>query len=86
MVTSEKFENEVSSLQSSLRELHVIQGQFMETYKQDMDGIQTLLRQLVASPPGTDCSCVYLLCVWVGIRVCTVCSVCVGRYKGVYCV
>ncbi|XP_070196553.1 transient receptor potential cation channel subfamily V member 1-like [Littorina saxatilis] len=48
MVTAEKFENEVSVLHEELRELHVKQEDFMETYRRDMDSLQTMLRQVVS--------------------------------------
>ena len=56
LVTMDRFDQEVSMMQTSLHELQVQQETFMQTYRRDMDGIQALLKQMVSSAPGIDCS------------------------------
>nr|KAG5703897.1 hypothetical protein BaRGS_008156 [Batillaria attramentaria] len=50
LVTTEKFENEVSQLQEGLRGLQERQEDFMGMYRRDMDALQSLIKQLASTP------------------------------------
>ena len=77
LVTMDRFDQEVSMMQTSLHQLQVQQENFMQTYKRDMDGIQTLLKQMVSSAPGIDCSSKSVVRGWVRMCVCMYVYMCV---------
>ncbi|XP_076463277.1 uncharacterized protein LOC143295453 isoform X2 [Babylonia areolata] len=49
LVSTEKFENEVSVLHEGLRELQTRQEDFMATYRRDMEGLQAMLKEMTTT-------------------------------------